>query len=35
MNDVRLDKHAERLHRALAAIASREQYAAFDESPSP
>ena len=35
MNDVLLDKHRHRLDAAVAAIASRGYYSAFDESPSP
>ena len=35
MNDVLLDKHRQRLDAAVAAIASRGYYSAFDESPSP
>ncbi len=35
MNDVLLDKHRQRLDGAVAAIASRGHYSAFDESPSP
>jgi phenylacetic acid degradation protein paaN len=35
MTDVLLDKHRQRLDAAVAAIASREYYSAFDESPSP
>ena len=35
MDDVLLDKHRQRLDAAVAAIASRGYYSAFDESPSP
>ena len=35
MTDVLLDKHRQRLDAAVAAIASRGYYSAFDESPSP
>jgi phenylacetic acid degradation protein paaN len=35
MTDVFLDKHRHRLDAAVAAIASRGYYSAFDESPSP